>query len=211
VEASSFLDRKLLSLQDRAAAREACMQGTHAPMSIGDLLFALAQWLKTTPLVEFSLWISKQPLSVLFDKTVWVIPVAQSIHILAIATAFSAVLMINLRIFGLAGESRTLEQTAERFLPWIKWALVTLLATGVVMIIGEPIRELLNPAFWTKMVLIVAAIAVNFWFQGSVRRNAALWTATPRLSLAVRGGAAGVVALWCVIMVLGRWIAYVPV
>jgi hypothetical protein len=179
--------------------------------SLGDFLFALAQWLKTTPLVEFSLWISKQPLSTLFDKTEWVIPVAQSIHILAIATSFSAVLMINLRIFGLAGESRTLQQTAERFLPWIKWALVTLLLTGVVMIIGEPIRELLNPAFWLKMVLIVAAILVNFWFQGSVRRNTALWTTTLRPSLAVRSGSVGVIALWCVIMALGRWIAYVPV
>ena len=40
-----------------------------------------------------------------------------------------------------------------RFGPWLTAALVVLLATGIVMIIGEPARELLTLSFWLKMIL----------------------------------------------------------
>lgn len=179
--------------------------------SIGDLLYAFALWLKTTPLVEFSLWASKTWLSQLFDKTFLVTPVAQSIHILAIAIAFGSVVMINLRLYELSGQTRTIAQTAERYLPWIKWALVVLLVTGLVIIVGDPVRVLLNPAFWTKMILVVCAILVNLWFQRSVARGDVLWELAGQTRLKVRIGAGAVLLLWCAIIFLGRWIAYVPV
>jgi|WetSurMetagenome_2_1015567.scaffolds.fasta_scaffold44960_2 hypothetical protein len=178
--------------------------------SLGDLIFALGQWLRTTPLTELSLWIQKQPLSMLIDQNFWVIPIIQTIHILAIATTFGSVVMINLRIFQMAGRSRTMAQTTHRFLPWIWWGLLVLLITGIGMTVGEPVRELTNPCFWMKMVLIIVAASVSLWFQGSVRRNAPVWQLTSDGRLAMRTGAAGVILLWCVIMVLGRWIAYAP-
>jgi hypothetical protein len=177
-------------------------------MSIGDLIFALGQWLRTTPAPEVALWIQKQPLSGLIDNNFWVIPTIQTIHILAIATTFGAVLMVNLRIFQLAGRNRSMTQTVRRYVPWVWWGLLVLLVTGLGMTIGEPVRELTNPCFWTKMILIIVAAAVALWFEGSVRRNAARWELSPNGALAIRTGAISVVLLWCLIMVLGRWIAY---
>ncbi len=178
--------------------------------SLGDLIFALGQWLRSTPLTELSLWIQKQPLSMLIDQNFWVIPIIQTIHILAIAMTFGSVVMINLRIFQMAGRSRTMTQTMQRFLPWVWWGLLVLLVTGLGMTIGEPVRELTNPCFWMKMVLILVAAAVSLGFQASVRRNAAIWQLTSDGRVLMRAGATGVILLWCVIMVLGRWIAYAP-
>jgi len=198
-------------MQDRAAARPACTQGIHAAMhSLGDLIFALGQWLHTTPLNGFALWIQTTPPSKLTTENFWVVPTAQSIHILAIAAVFGSVLMINLRILELVGAGRTLEQTARRYLPWIWWGLAILLATGLVIGLSDPIRELTNAIFWFKMILVAIAALVSLWFQSSVRRNAALWQAAPERRAVVRAGAAGVIVLWCVIMVAGRWIAYAP-
>ena len=179
-------------------------------VSLGDLIFALGQWLRTTPLTELSLWIQKQPLSMLIDRNFWVIPTIQTIHILAIAMTFGSVAMINLRIFQMAGRSRTMTQTARRYLPWIWWGLLTLLVTGLGMTIGEPVRELTNPVFWTKMVLVIVAALVSLWFQDSVRRNVARWELTHEGRVAIRVGAAAVLGLWCMIMFAGRWIAYAP-
>lgn len=180
-------------------------------MSLGDLIFQMGQWLRnSTPSAEVALAIQKWPLSGLIDKNFWVIPILQTIHILAIATTFASVVMINLRILKVAGRSRTVTQTVNRFVPWIWWGLLTLLITGIGMTIGEPVRELTNPVFWTKMILIIFAAAIALWFQGSVRRNAARWEISPRGRIAMRTGAGAVIALWCVIMVAGRWIAYAP-
>ena len=179
--------------------------------SIGDLLYAFAQWLKTTPLVHFSLWLSNTPVSKAADKAFWTTPIAQTIHILAIAATFGSVGMIVLRIFGVAGMKRTMAETAQRYMPWIWWGLVTLVATGIVMILTDPIRCLMNPAFWSKMILVVVLGLVSWGFAAAVRRNAAWLEPADSHRRAVRAAAVGVVLLWCAIVAFGRWIAYVPV
>ena len=179
-------------------------------MSLGDILFALGQWLRTTRAPEIALGIQKWPLSHAIDANFWVIPTFQSIHILAIATVFGSVCMINLRIFQLAGRSRTMTQTVRRYLPWVWWGLLVLLLTGIGMTIGEPVREITNAVFWIKMILIVFASLLSLWFQDSVRRNVARWELTHSGRVAIRVGAGAVIALWCLIMVCGRWIAYAP-
>jgi hypothetical protein len=179
-------------------------------VSLGDLIFSLGQWLRTTPLTEISLAVQKTWLSHLIVEHFWVVPSIQSIHILAIAAVFGSVLMTNLRIFGLAGRGRTMTQTARRYLPWVWWGLLVLLLTGIGMTLGEPVREITNPVFWIKMILIIVAASVSLWFQDSVRRNVARWELTHDGRVLVRVGAGAVIALWCLIMVCGRWIAYAP-
>ncbi|MGH2885187.1 MAG: DUF6644 family protein [Solirubrobacteraceae bacterium] len=179
-------------------------------MSLGDLIFQLGNWLRTTPLTEIALGIQKTWASKMIDEHFWVIPIIQTIHILAIGAVFGAVFMTNLRILQFAGRSRTMSETSRRFLPWIWWGLLVLLITGIGMTIGEPVRELTNGVFWIKMTLIVIGASVALWFQGSVRRNVALWELTHRGRVFIRIGAGAVIGLWCLIMLAGRWIAYAP-
>ena len=179
-------------------------------MSLGDLIFHLGEWLRTTPMTPLSLAIQKTSLSALIDQHFWVIPIIQTIHILAIGATIGSVLMINLRIFQLAGRSRTMTETVRRYLPWVWWSLLVLLLTGIGMTIGEPVRELTNPIFWIKMVLIVIAASISLWFQGSVRRNVARWELTHGGRVVIRAGSAAVIVMWCLIMLAGRWIAYAP-
>ena len=177
---------------------------------LGDLIFALGQWLRTTPLNGLALGIQKTWLSHLIVEHFWIVPTIQTIHILAIAAVFSSVLMTNLRIFDLAGRGRTMTQTLRRFLPWIWWGLLVLLITGIGMVFSDPVRNLTQPVFFTKMILILIAITVSLWFQNSVSRNAARWELTDNGRVFVRVGAGAVVGLWILIMFCGRWIAYAP-
>ena len=181
------------------------------PMSISDTLYAFTEYLRTTPLNDFSIWISSRPLSMSMGSHFWVIPIIQTLHILAISAAFGSVFMINLRILGLAGRTRSMAQTVRRYQPWIWWALLVLILTGIGMITAEPVRELVNPIFWIKMVLVVAAILLSFGFHLWARRNMPSWETTHDGRLTIRVGAVAIILLWCAIMVAGRWIAYAPV
>ena len=180
-------------------------------VSINDTLFAMTEWLRTTPLVEAAIWISNRPASNWIGTHFWAIPIFQTLHILAIAAAFGSVLMINLRILGLAGGTRTMTQTVRRYLPWVWWALIVLIATGIGMIVGEPVRELVNPYFWIKMGLLVVMILLSIGFQATVGRHTARWELRHDGRLVVRVGAVGIILLWFAIMACGRWIAYAPV
>lgn len=178
--------------------------------SIADWMVVLGQWLRTTPLTVIALWIQKTPMSKFVDENSWVVPTLQSIHILTLAMLFGSVVMINLRIFVLAGRSRTMTQTAQRYMPVVWWALLIMIVTGVGLILGDVVRNLTNPVFWGKMILIVFASLVSAWFQSSVHRNVAFWETTHERRVVIRFAAAGAIFLWCLIMVAGRWIAYVP-
>ena len=62
---------------------------------------------------------------------------------------------------------------SSRFLPLVWWSLPVLLATGAIMIIGEPARSLKNPAFQLKMTLAGRRTRRHRLFQFLQRRNAA--------------------------------------
>jgi hypothetical protein len=155
---------------------------------------ALAQWLAATPV------------SLAIRRALWLIPLLQAIHILAIAAVLSSVAMIDLRILGVAGRSQSLRATAERFVPWIWTGLIVLAATGLVLVIGEPKRSLLNPAFQLKMLLLALAIAGMAALQFLLHRDD-----NPERSRATGGFVVLTFLLWCAIAIAGRWIAYIRV
>jgi hypothetical protein len=174
---------------------------------MADLMPSFGDWLKSTRLTELSVWIGNTKLSTTLNQNSWITPTLQSIHILAIAMTFSAALMISLRIAGLAGQSRTLLEVKRRYIPWIWGGLLTLLCTGFVLLLAEPGRQLLNPYFWTKMMLIVVVALSTFGVQRSIERRAGVWQSAT-IAYGVRLGALGLIGVWAAIMVMGRWIAY---
>lgn len=175
---------------------------------MGDMLYNFTEWLRTTQLVELALWISDTSLSLWIVTHFWTIPIIQCFHILALAAAFGSVLMINLRVFGIAGTERTLAETERRYTRWIWWSLLVMLLSGLGLIAGEPIRELINPVFWVKMVLVVVAVITSLWFHGRVMRRLGKGGA---ITATTKAGSVFIIILWCVIMLCGRWIAYAPV
>jgi len=162
-------------------------------------------------LASIAAWLASTPASMVIQSQLWIIPTVQTVHILGIAVVLSSVGMIDLRLFGLAGASSSVSQTAQRYLPWIWAALVVLALSGALMIVGEPRRSLLNPAFQWKMVLLAAAIATTAAFQITVRRNVALWDLAPSHRPWAKALALATLFIWLAIPVLGRWIAYIVV
>lgn len=178
---------------------------------MGDLLYSFTEWLRSTFLVELALWISDTTLSSWIVTNFWAIPIFQIIHILSMSAAFGAALMMSLRIFELAGGARTVPEVGDRYLPWLWWGLVALIISGLLMIVGEPVRELINPIFWIKMAMVILLILLSIAFQKAVARRAAPGGPGWRASGGVRTGAFLLLILWCLIMAGGRWIAYAPV
>ena len=153
-------------------------------------------------------WISSTTLSQAIQNYEWAIPTIQSFHILAVAVMLSSVGMIVLRLMGRAGMRTSVADTAQRYIPWMWGALIVLFCSGLLLIIGEPRRELTNFMFQIKMVLVLCAIAVIALFQKSAKRNPEFWNHEPE-SGRIKLMAVGALILFFAIAVAGRWIAYV--
>lgn len=87
-----------------------------------DLLYEFTQWLYGTPLNGFAQSMSETGFSLWLVERLWAIPILQVWHILAIAGSFAAVLMLNMRVFNLAGHA-TLAETSGRYTRVLWWSL----------------------------------------------------------------------------------------
>ena len=158
---------------------------------------------------QFAEWLSQTSPSILIQTHyAWVIPTIQSIHIIGIGVVLASVLAIDLRVLGWAGHDQTLRETRNRFGPWLSWALLVMLVTGVSMVVGEPERELLNLSFWLKMFLVAVGTLIAAIFQITLKRNEHHWEQTLVNHRAVKSLAILTLLIWVGIVVLGRLIAY---
>jgi len=157
---------------------------------------------------QFAFWLETTPLSRIIQEVTWIIPWLQIIHITALALVFGAILMLMARLLRLVGTGEAVSATLRRLLPWV-WAGTAVLAlSGGLLVIGEPVRSLLNEFFWAKMVVLVIALAGTLHLY---RRDAAApgyWEGGGVSAAYVRSLAVASLAGWTLIIVFGRFIAY---
>jgi hypothetical protein len=157
---------------------------------------------------RFAEWLSKTPPSHAFQlHESWLIPGVQSIHIIGIAIIMGSAFMIVLRILGWAGTDQTLRQTTDRFGPWLIGALCLQLVTGIVMIIAEPVRELVNFSFWTKMVFVAVGTVLSGIFLVMFPNHEQQWETLVN-HRSIKSLAILTFLIFLCIIVLGRLIAY---
>jgi len=160
-------------------------------------------------LKQFAEWLSTTFLSVFIQNhNSWAIPTIQSIHIVGIAIVLGSVFMIDLRLLGWAGMDQTVPQTTSRFGPWLTGALWLMLGTGILMVIGEPVRELITFSFWLKMFLVAVGTVIAVIFQRAVRKHEHQWEGTLAERKGVKWLAVLTFLIWACIIILGRLIAY---
>ena len=148
-------------------------------------------------------WVAGTPLHGLARELLSTVPgappIVQTVHLLSIAAIMGSIVLVDLRVLGLALPSQPPRDLIRRLLPWT-WAALPLLAiSGLVFVFAQPHRYFANPVFQWKFTLLAPAVA--------------LAAAVHRLELAdgwlARGIAALSLALWVAIVLAGRWIAYV--
>jgi uncharacterized membrane protein SirB2 len=154
---------------------------------------------------SFCDWLSNTSVSLTIQTVMWIIPAVQTVHILCVAIVMSCMAMLDFRLIGIAGRRQSVSQMVSRFVPWVWGALPVLLTSGLVLIIGEPARELLNPYFRAKMAMLATVTAITFIVQRKNKKNASYWEGR-RVAAACVGSLS--LLLWVGIVTAGRWIAY---
>jgi len=155
----------------------------------------------------FAEWLGSTPLSVAIQSRLWLTPLLQTIHITMIGIVFVSMLMVALRVLGQVRADEPLADVWHRFAPWFWTALGVMLGTGVILTIGEPVREVSALSFWLKMSLIVIGVISALYFGRTVAAAAGA-AASSVYSSRARVVAVATIVLWLVIIFLGRSIAY---
>lgn len=134
----------------------------------------------------------------------WIVPTLQSIHIVMIGVVFVSMLVVALRVLGLVRTDETLRAVWSRFAPFFWTGIAVMAATGLLLTLAEPVRELMTLSFRLKLLMLAAALASAGLFGHHMRAAQGMDEA----SAGLRAAAAVTVVLWLFIIFLGRAIAY---
>lgn len=155
---------------------------------------------------EFSQWLQSTSVSNTIQSVSWVIPALQSIHIVTIGVVFVSSLMIALRVLGLMRTDESFEMVWWRFAPWMWSGLVLMATTGLILVLGEPVREFSTLSFWLKMLLVATGVTCTALY-GRALRSATIG-APVEFSVGAKAASVGIMVLWLAVIFLGRAIAY---
>jgi hypothetical protein len=128
-------------------------------------------------------------------------PIVQTVHLLGIAVIMSSVVLLDLRILGLALPSQDVQELTRRVMPWVWWTLPVMLLSGLPFVLARPQRYLTNPVFGLKFALLLpsVALAALLHIKGARNPDSRGTKLIAVLSL----------LLWIAVVLAGRWIAYV--
>ncbi|MDP2140920.1 MAG: hypothetical protein Q8L20_08925 [Gammaproteobacteria bacterium] len=157
---------------------------------------------------DFWLWLEYLPIAGHIGATWW-FPLMESIHVVSITLMLGAILMLDLRLLGLAANSYTVSAMSKELVPWSAGAFVMACVTGVAMFITRASAHVLNPAFQIKMLLILLAginiVLFHFW----ILRTTPPWDSSSNTPTTARMMAGASLFLWCGVMLAGRWVGHV--
>jgi hypothetical protein len=156
------------------------------------VIFPFFEWLESTGAAD---WLR---------SSIWGFPVIQAIHLLGLCLLGGAILVVDLRMFGVGLRSTSIADLIRYARPWMLAAIALLVITGILMLLpAAAVRYYANTSFWIKMSTLPAALLVTLTAREWMARTEVL-EASARTRLV---GALSI-ALWFTVAAAGRWIGF---
>jgi len=153
-------------------------------------------------------WLADTRGSIALRESIYMYPLIESVHVLTLCLFVGMSVLLDLRLLGWMLPQVRASEMADRLVPWMKAGFALMIVTGALLFYGIPVRYYQNIFFRVKMIALVLAGLNAFLFEIGARRRAADWDARPVPPAAARAAGAASLALWAVIIVSGRMIAY---
>ncbi len=167
---------------------------------MGDFFRELARSIAATPLDNYA----RDFLSSLRGMA----PMVQTVHILGVSAVMGSIVLIDLKILGLALRRQHLSELVRRVMPWMWSALPAIALSGLVFVFARPQRYADNRVFGLKFMMLAGAVVLAIVFQRLMRKDREFWERSGAHRWAARAIAACSLILWLGVVMAGRWIAY---
>ena len=159
------------------------------------------------PFPELWSWLERLPLSEHIGFTWW-FPFLESIHVLAISLVVGSILMVDLRLLGVAALSYPASRVTRELIPWTWAAAGIAVVTGFGLFMTRAATYIEHPPFQIKLVLLLLAGANMALFQFRTFRNIEAWDTEAATPIAAKLAGGTSLLLWAGVVLAGRWIGH---
>jgi hypothetical protein len=154
--------------------------------------------------LEFCRWLQySAPLHSMRESPIF-FPIIATIHLMGLAMIGGAVLVVDLRLLGVALQNQPVAVLAHDAERWLSRGLVVMVTTGILLFMCFATKYYYLTFFWIKMAALIAVIV----FTRSVRRRVALAKDGEVSPLRRKLVALVSMFLWTTVAVGGRYIGF---
>jgi hypothetical protein len=149
-------------------------------------------------------WLDGLAWATAIRESPWGYPILETAHVASIVAFAGLIIIMDLRLLGVAFTDVTQAQIQRRLFPWQMAALVPSTATGLLLFGIDPLRYYGNVIFRLKLVLLALAGLNALVFHLRTYSTAGMWDDDPRLTATARLGGGLSLLLWSAIIISGR-------
>src|ERR1035437_7886719 len=160
-------------------------------------------------LLSFAQWIQSTDFFTAMRGSAYVYPIVLTIHLTAIALFGGMILLVDVRLLGLALRKYTVSELLNQMRPLKRVGFLILIACGLLMAGCKPEDYYYNAFFRTKLTLLLLVGAHALIFHRGVYGNTAELDAAPRMPAQAKLAAALSLILWTGLVIAGRGIGYI--
>jgi hypothetical protein len=153
-------------------------------------------------------WLEGLAWTTAIRESAWGYPIIETAHVASVVFFAGLVIVMDLRLVGLAFTHAPLTEIQRRLFPWQMAGFVPSTATGLLLCCIDPMRYYGNVFFWAKLGMLVLAGINALTFHRTTYQTAVRFDDDPQVPGTVRLAGAVSLLLWSAIIVSGRLIAF---
>ncbi len=153
-------------------------------------------------------WLGQTRLSAVIAESPTIFPWLEVIHVIGIGAMVGTIMIVDLRLVGLAGRDYAVSRLSRTLLPFTWAGFLIALASGVLMFSSQPEMYWGNWYFRAKMVLLLLAGINMAVFHLLTARSMAGWDMHGTIPSAARAAGLASLAIWILVVAAGRWIGF---
>ena len=158
--------------------------------------------------LSFCQWIQNTAFSTAIRDSIWLFPIIETTHVLALSLSVGTIAIVDLRLAGVAMRTMSVSQVLKQLLPLALGGFAVMFLTGVFLFTSQPLKCYHSIFFRIKMLLLILAGLNALIYQLTLYRSMAEWDTKAPPPLRVRLVGFVSLALWIAIVAAGRTMAY---
>ncbi len=141
-------------------------------------------------------------------ESLWAFPTIETIHVIALVTVVGTIMVMDLRLVGLASNNVAVTKMTNDTLKWTWIAFVLAALTGSLMFISKASSYMINPYFLIKMGLLVLAGLNMLYFHFRTYQTVHEWDESPAIPKGAKVAGWLSLILWTAVVFFGRAIGH---
>jgi len=153
-------------------------------------------------------WLEHTPFALSISESIWLFPLIEGTHILALPLSVGMIVIFDLRLLGLAFRDGPASLVMREVVRWSKIGFPIMFVTGVLLFVTQAGKAYGNAFFRTKLILLLLLGINAVVYQLVFYPKMAQWDLARRAPVGARVCAGLSLLVWIGVIVCGRTMAY---